>query len=752
MDTSRRAVESYWRSRMIDAVTSDEDKVAPVYKLEELCDLLRSSHVSIVKEFSEFILKRLDNKSPIVKQKVMVLPFVRSFVDVACGDWETFACYAIVPLSFVSVKILVENVACSLELIKRRRTDSFMALRLIKYAVGKSGSEFRREMQRNSVAVRNLFHYKGYPDPLKGDALNKAVRDTAQETISAIFSEENGSKPAAPESINRRIEGFGNTNYQVPVNDNKSFLSEVVGIGSASIKQGISSFAQGHLSNKNESGSSSYRGPNLHRSLTLENENSGRYDPVKLGSDGKYGASKNTSGGSWGHVSGEAASESSGSVRLESKTREEKLLETVVTSGGVRLQPTRDALHVFILEAAKMDTVALSIALDGKLQSPMWQVRMKALCVLEAILRKKEDGNLSIVYTYFSENTDVIQRCADSPQSSLREKANKVLSLLNGGQSKGFVSSSENTVKQETAVDLPDLIDTGDSEYTTEDTLNMPNAINTGSTVTTAAPLMDDDWFGDSTDTGLISSEKKNDDDPFADVSFHPNEEKESADDLFSGMNVGENPTAGGNQVPELFDMFGSTTTFEAEPKDSKSINDLMGSFSIDETKSSQKGSSSSTLPENIFAMPSTTSHQEPENPLGGILGSQGSGFIQNPMVPGGVMPFNFPPGMMMNPAFASQPLNYAAMASLLAQQQQQYLGNLSNFQQFSNMNAQGSGTVLPMGTSGGSQSAFPDIFQPSFANQAPTSTMNGPKKEDTRAFDFISDHLSSARDTKRIS
>lgn len=70
MDTSRRAVESYWRSRMIDAVTSDEDKVAPVYKLEEICDLLRSSHVSIVKEFSEFILKRLDNKSPIVKQKV----------------------------------------------------------------------------------------------------------------------------------------------------------------------------------------------------------------------------------------------------------------------------------------------------------------------------------------------------------------------------------------------------------------------------------------------------------------------------------------------------------------------------------------------------------------------------------------------------------------------------------------------------------------------------------------------------------
>lgn len=57
---------------MIDAATSDEDKVTPVYKLEEICEVLRSSHVSIVKEFSEFILKRLEHKSPVVKQKVFI--------------------------------------------------------------------------------------------------------------------------------------------------------------------------------------------------------------------------------------------------------------------------------------------------------------------------------------------------------------------------------------------------------------------------------------------------------------------------------------------------------------------------------------------------------------------------------------------------------------------------------------------------------------------------------------------------------
>lgn len=57
---------------MIDAVTFDEDKVAPVYKIDEVCDLLRSSDVGIVKEVSNYILKRIDNKSPIVKQKVTI--------------------------------------------------------------------------------------------------------------------------------------------------------------------------------------------------------------------------------------------------------------------------------------------------------------------------------------------------------------------------------------------------------------------------------------------------------------------------------------------------------------------------------------------------------------------------------------------------------------------------------------------------------------------------------------------------------
>lgn len=51
---------------------------------------------------------------------------------------------------------------------------------------------------------------------------------------------------------------------------------------------------------------------------------------------------------------------------------------------------------------------------------------MKAICVLESILRRKDDENFSIIESYFIENRDAVARCSESPQASLREKANKV--------------------------------------------------------------------------------------------------------------------------------------------------------------------------------------------------------------------------------------------------------------------------------------------------------------------------------------
>ncbi|GLT66291.1 hypothetical protein SLA2020_386620 [Shorea laevis] len=708
MDSSRRAVESYWRSRMIDAATSDEDKVTPVYKLEEICELLRSSHVSIVKEVSQFILKRLEHKSPVVKQK---------------------------------------------------------ALRLIKYTVVKSGVEFRREMQRNSVAVRQLLHYKGQLDPLKGDAPNKAVRDTAEETISAIFSEDNKSAPA--EDLNKRIQGFGNTNFETPSEDKKSFLSEVVGLGSASLKQGLSSFTQGHSLGKNDNGS--YKSPTLRRSLTTETGYPDRYKPVELRNDarGSFGISKNEGSGTWGQdskvLNTQTSNGESASSYSETKTCEERLLETIVTSGGVRLQPTRDSIQAFLMEAAKLDTLALSHALESKLQSPMWQVRMKAVCVLEALLRRKDGEHFSIAASYFTENKDVLVRCSESPQASLRDKATKVLSLLNVEQGGGSVNNSENSVKAEinSSVCMPDLIDTGDSDdyfgtqYSTEK-LDDQNAANP----TPALPLIDD-LLGDRMDSGLSTHKQKNDDDPFADVSFHAGEAKENVDDLFSGMTIDGKLAANGNHIAadkkasELFDIFGTSTNRPLEQENQKiDVNDLMAGLSTTTNEKSsnmkQKGSSSEALSENIFAdINIHTIHQASNDALSGVLSSQTAGMNANPMFPSGAMQYNIPAGLMLNQAFSHQPLNYAAMGNLFAQQQ--LLVTMSNLQHLANLNAQNSGISNGSGTNGGYSSPLPDVFQSNFPNQAPTSLMNISKKEETRAFDFISDHLAAARDGKRV-
>lgn len=70
MQQGVRAVEAYRRTLLVDGVTSDTDSIAPVYKLEELCTLIRTSSLDIVRELLDRILKRLDHRSPVVKQKV----------------------------------------------------------------------------------------------------------------------------------------------------------------------------------------------------------------------------------------------------------------------------------------------------------------------------------------------------------------------------------------------------------------------------------------------------------------------------------------------------------------------------------------------------------------------------------------------------------------------------------------------------------------------------------------------------------
>ncbi|CAM0880548.1 unnamed protein product [Alopecurus aequalis] len=619
------------------------------------------------------------------------------------------------------------------------------ALRLIKYAVGKSGTDFKREMQRHSAAMRQLVHYKGLPDPLKGDALNKAVRETANEAIAAIFSTEDPKAVVVTEGLGKRIQGFGNTTYEPSRDDKKSFLSElseVVGIGGASIKQGLSNFAATHSITNDNGGM--YKSP-IRRSLTTETDRYGRYDPSEIQGESRAtsGASKNASSGSWGpSPSSSASAGDTGSSQPGIKTREERLLETIVTASGVRLQPTRDALHIFLTEASKLDAVALSRALENKLNSSLWQVRMKAICVLEAIVRKQDTDPYSIVASYFSENSTSVVRCCELPQVSLREKASKVLNLLVGEQPTGNKDLAGSKTIVLTTVQMPDLIDTGD-----QDDLGTPSSAQESSeqimgNSTHVSSV--DDLLGAEPIGNISVTSNGNGSDPFADVSFHEEEIKET-NDLFSGMTVEEKSSAfvHDNSLMdknEMADIFGGSSEplFQERVDDKGAVDDLMAGLNLNGTAQGQpvvKAETNSNLSgSQFFDMNSQTSQVGSAAALNGILG-QSSFYQQVPLQ------YNMSP-QMFGQSFPGQQLNYGAMEALIAQQQQ-LLQNMGNF------NA-GLGHLSFNSMNGANASGMPDIFNSSNQPQHHVAVLSNSKKEETKAFDFVSDHLAAARGSKK--
>ena len=301
------------------------------------------------------------------------------------------------------------------------------------------------------------------------------------------------------------------------------------------------------------------------------------------------------------------------------------------------------------------------------------------------------------------------------------------------------MNDSEKSLPSNTSstIQMPDLLDTSDAgDYGgTDKSLEVENL--------SSVPLVDD-LFGGGLNTVTSTSELKNDDDPFSDVLFHTTETRENPDDLFSGMNFendqvtdeNKKPTSEQKNEPGVFDIFGSSSEPAVQEHARKDVIDLMSGLSIheDALKNKDKGDSKDSLSESLFSVSSQPNHQNqvPHDSLTGTYSSPMVGTNMNAtFFPG--MPY-LPSGMMFNPAFSSQPMGYAPTGNFFTQQQ--LLSAMSNYQQFGNPNLQSSG--------GGYSSPLPDIFQPNLAAQSPSSVMNSSKKEDTRAFDFISVSLIS--------
>ena len=100
-------------------------------------------------------------------------------------------------------------------LLKRLNKDNvhqkYKVLKVMKHCCTHGHMTFRRDMQRETTAIKACLSYRGTPDPMHGDTLNKAVRDMAQEVMNAVFDTSTASEQLHSAG---RMQGFGSEGGQ----------------------------------------------------------------------------------------------------------------------------------------------------------------------------------------------------------------------------------------------------------------------------------------------------------------------------------------------------------------------------------------------------------------------------------------------------------------------------------------------------------------------------------------------------------
>ncbi|RWW12554.1 hypothetical protein GW17_00023767 [Ensete ventricosum] len=306
-----------------------------------------------------------------------------------------------------------------------------------------------------------------------------------------------------------------------------------------------------------------------------------------------------------------------------------------------------------------------------------------------------------------------------------------VLSLLDGEQTPGLRGEPSNgKVKPAPVVQMPDLIDTGElDDYGSRDSMEKQHE-QCAAKLKPSGSFVDDLFESDS--IADLSTTDKNQDDPFADVSFHVTVDKEQ-NDLFSGLTVDDKKSDIALNFPEiknpdLLDVFGANSEQleEEAGKVRSNVQNLMAGLTLNSMiqENEQPGvvGASGGAFSGLGFLPNSS--QPSQMPTNGAMDV-------NAMYPQVPMQYGISPNIMFNQSFASQSMNYGTMGAFIAQQQLllQNLGSLNSGFGHTTGNAMERSNSFP----------FPDIFQLSNNPvQSHASVVKSPKAE-TKAFDFIS-------------
>jgi len=128
-------------------------------------------------------------------------------------------------------------------LLKKLERDNphvkLKVLRIIRHVCDEGKVEFKRALQKKSDVVKGCLQYRGTPDPLKGDALNKAVRDEADATVKSLFNSDSGTNAyGMNQESGKKMQGFGSDSAD-------DFSNRIGGLGGNSFGGGGNSYGGG---------------------------------------------------------------------------------------------------------------------------------------------------------------------------------------------------------------------------------------------------------------------------------------------------------------------------------------------------------------------------------------------------------------------------------------------------------------------------------------------------------------------------
>ena len=236
---------------------------------------------------------------------------VRQIISKTCDDSETLPpgylidqltkltfdrfCFAS-PLA-CAVLTLFRSDACTpieeqlVEKLEKNSTNvRLKTLRIIKSVCENGSPNFKRDLQRQTSGIRSCMQWKGPPHPTLGDAVNKMVRDAAQECINAVFDTESkasgpkisaqgvcASAPHCHES--HRVLGFGSN-----ATGTDSYVAPSSGVGpSASYSGSLSSSGPGKYAGF---GNPEFQGKDRSGSVDMQSFQDGAAKAMSFVSDG----------------------------------------------------------------------------------------------------------------------------------------------------------------------------------------------------------------------------------------------------------------------------------------------------------------------------------------------------------------------------------------------------------------------------------------------------------------------------------